>query len=109
MSEPYLVGVIGARGHTGQELLRLIGEHPELMLAYASSRELAGRKVTEVAPQIRDDAEFEALDASAAAPRRADAVILAMPDGAAGDYVEAFNREAPPSYPDRSVSGLSFR
>ena len=95
MSEPYLVGVIGARGHTGKELLRLIGEHPELMLAYASSREFAGRKVTDVTPELHDDVEFEALDATAAAPRRADAVILAMPDGAAADYVAAFESGAP--------------
>ena len=95
MSEPYLVGVIGARGYTGRELLRLIGEHPELMLAYASSRELAGRKVTDVTPQLHDDIEFEALDAQTAAPRRADVVILALPDGAAAPYVEAFEREAP--------------
>jgi len=95
MSEPYLVGVIGARGHTGKELLRLIGEHSELMLAYASSREFAGRKVTGVTPELHDDIEFEALDAAAAAPRRADAVILALPDGAAGAYVDAFEQEAP--------------
>ncbi len=95
MSEPYLVGVIGARGYTGRELLRLIGEHPELMLAYASSRELAGRKVTDVTPQLHDDLEFEALDPSEAAPRRADVVILATPDSAAAAYVEALEREAP--------------
>lgn len=93
MSEPYLVGVIGARGHTGKELLRLIGEHPELMLAYASSREFAGRKVTEITPELHDDIEFEALDASAATKRRADAVILALPDAAAGPFVDAFERD----------------
>ena len=95
MSEPYLVGVIGARGHTGRELLRLIGEHPELMLAYAGSRDMAGRKVAEIAPEIHDDIEFEALDAVAAAPRRADAVILATPDGAAAPFVAAFEGTAP--------------
>ncbi|MEL7486891.1 MAG: N-acetyl-gamma-glutamyl-phosphate reductase [Pseudomonadota bacterium] len=94
MSEPYLVGVIGARGHVGRELLRLIGDHPELMLAYAGSREFAGRRVAEIAPEIHDDIEFEALDAAAAAERRADAVILALPDGAAAGYVEAIEQAA---------------
>ena len=95
MSEPYLVGVIGARGHVGRELLRLIGEHPELMLAYAGSRDMAGRKVAEIAPEIHDDIEFESLDAAMAAPRRADAVILATPDGAAAPFVAAFEETAP--------------
>ena len=94
MSEPYLVGVIGARGHTGRELLRLIDGHPELMLAYASSREFAGQKVAAVAPEIHDDVEFEALTPEQAAPRRADVVILALPDGAAAPFVSAFEEEA---------------
>ena len=95
MTEPYLIGVIGARGHVGRELLRLIGEHPALMLAYAGSREFAGRKVVEMAPEIHDDIEFEALDPAAAAPRRADAVLLALPDGAGAPFVDAFESAAP--------------
>jgi len=95
MSEPYLVGLIGARGHTGRELLRLIAQHPELMLAYASSRELAGKHVTEIAPECVDGCDFEDLGPEEAAVRRADVVILALPDGAAGDYVRAYETLAP--------------
>lgn len=95
MSEPFLIGLIGARGHTGRELIRLIAGHPELMLAYAVSREFAGRKVSEIAPEDKDEAVFEALTPAEAAARRADAVILALPDGAGAAYVEAFDRRAP--------------
>ncbi len=95
MGEPYLVGLIGARGHTGRELLRLVAGHPDLMLAYASSREFAGRKVSEVAPELHDDVEFEDLSPEAAAPRRADAVILALPDRAGAPFVTAFEAQAP--------------
>ncbi len=95
MSTPYLVGLVGARGHTGRELLRLIAGHPELMLAYAVSREWAGRPVAEVAPEDQDECIFEALSPEEAARRRADVVILAMPDGAAGDYVYALEQHAP--------------
>ncbi|MEM9014973.1 MAG: N-acetyl-gamma-glutamyl-phosphate reductase [Pseudomonadota bacterium] len=95
MSEPFLVGVIGARGHTGRELLRLISGHPELMLAYAVSREYAGRPVSDIAPEDRDECVFEALTPEKAAPRRADAVFLATPDGASAPYIDAFEKEAP--------------
>jgi len=95
MSEPYLVGLIGARGHTGRELIRLIAGHPELMLAYAVSRELAGRPVAEIAPEDQDGCIFEALAPDEAARRRADVVILALPDGAASDYTAALEAEAP--------------
>ncbi len=95
MSEPFLVGLVGARGHTGRELIRLIAGHPELMLAYAVSREWAGRPVSEIAPEDQDECIFEALSPEEAAQRRADVVILAAPDGAAKPYVDAIERDAP--------------
>jgi N-acetyl-gamma-glutamyl-phosphate reductase len=95
MATPYLVGLIGARGHTGRELIRLIAGHPDLMLAYAVSRELAGRKVSEIAPEDKDECIFEALDPHEAARRRVDAAILALPDGAGAPFVEEFRRSAP--------------
>ncbi len=91
MSEPFLVGLVGARGHTGRELIRLIAGHPELMLAYAVSREFAGRPVASVAPEDKDECIFEALGPEEIARRRADVVILAAPDGAAAPYVEAID------------------
>ena len=103
MSTPFLVGLVGARGHTGRELIRLIAGHPELMLAYAVSRELAGRPVAEIAPEDKDECVFEALAPEEAAKRRADVVILALPDGAAASYVEAIERLAP----DRIIVDLS--
>lgn len=103
MSEPYLIGLVGARGHTGAELLHIIARHPELMLAFAVSREWAGRKVNEISPDILDESIFEALDPAEAARRRADAIILAMPDGAAAAYVEAINKTAP----DKIIVDLS--
>ncbi|MEO1252892.1 MAG: N-acetyl-gamma-glutamyl-phosphate reductase [Pseudomonadota bacterium] len=94
MSEPFLVGLVGARGHTGRELIRLIAGHPELMLAYAVSREFAGRRVATVAPEDKDECIFEALSPDEVSRRRADVVILATPDGAAADYVKAIERDA---------------
>lgn len=103
MSTPFLVGLVGARGYTGRELIRFIAGHPELMLAYAVSREWAGRPVAEIAPEDKDECVFEALTPEEAAKRRADVVILALPDGAAADYVAAIERHAP----DRIVIDLS--
>ncbi|MEM6415697.1 MAG: N-acetyl-gamma-glutamyl-phosphate reductase [Pseudomonadota bacterium] len=120
MSEPFLVGLIGARGHTGRELIRLISGHPEMMLAYASSREFAGRKVSEIAPEaVGEDCLFEALEPEAAARRRADAVILALPDGTSAPFMAAFEAIAPQRvqldlsadkrFDDRWVYGLPER
>ncbi|MHA6287544.1 N-acetyl-gamma-glutamyl-phosphate reductase [Maricaulis sp. CAU 1757] len=83
------VGLVGARGHTGRELLRLIAGRDDLELAYASSRELAGQAVAEMAPEVSGDLNFEALGPADVAARGADAVILAMPNGAAAPFVDA--------------------
>ena len=47
------VGIIGASGYTGGELLRLLANHPEVEVKYASSREYAGKPVTYVHPFLR--------------------------------------------------------
>ncbi|KAJ0404757.1 hypothetical protein P43SY_005581 [Pythium insidiosum] len=45
----YKVGLLGARGYVGREIIRLLGRHPELELVCASSRALVGQKVVDIA------------------------------------------------------------
>jgi len=89
------VGLIGARGYAGREMLRLIAGHPELELAFASSRELAGRPVRDAAPEVEDDVAFEALSPDEASARGADAIILGLPNGASRSFVERFDAVSP--------------
>ncbi|HEX9774885.1 MAG TPA: N-acetyl-gamma-glutamyl-phosphate reductase [Actinomycetota bacterium] len=74
------VGVVGASGYTGAELLRLVAGHPGLDLTLATSREFAGRAVSEVYPNLRIDLAFAELDAGAL--EDLDLVFLALPHGA---------------------------
>lgn len=85
------VGIIGARGHTGAELIRLIAGHPGLELAFVSSRELAGERVADHNPGFSGELRYENLDPEAAASRGADAVILALPNGKGEPIIEALN------------------
>jgi len=48
--EPLRVGIVGASGYTGAELVRLVALHPRLELAYVGAREKAGRPLAEVLP-----------------------------------------------------------
>jgi N-acetyl-gamma-glutamyl-phosphate reductase len=92
------IGLIGARGHVGRELLRLVAGHPALALAYASSRELAGQPVDAMdsgGPADAGGLRFEDLDAEACARRGADAVVLALPNGLAAPYVAAIAAARP--------------
>lgn len=89
------VGLVGARGHTGAELIRLIARHPQLELAFVSSRELAGQPVSAHIEGFAGELRYENLGHEQVAARGADAVILALPNGKAGDIVAALEAQAP--------------
>ncbi|HET9819471.1 MAG TPA: N-acetyl-gamma-glutamyl-phosphate reductase [Rhodanobacteraceae bacterium] len=89
------IGIVGARGHTGAELIRLIARHPTTQLAFVSSRELDGQRVADHGDAYRGDLRYENLDPRAVAAKRADVVILALPNGKSEPFVEAIEAEAP--------------
>ncbi len=89
------VGLVGARGHTGAELIRLIARHPQLELAFVSSRELVGQPVSAHIEGFAGELRYENLGHEQVAARGMDAVILALPNGKAGDIVAALGSQAP--------------
>ena len=95
MNEKKTVGIVGARGHTGAELIRLVARHPKLQLAFVSSRELDGQRVSEHVAEITGDLRYENLSHADVAKKCADAVVLALPDGKAGEIVAAIDMEKP--------------
>jgi N-acetyl-gamma-glutamyl-phosphate reductase len=94
-SSSFTVGIVGARGHTGAELIRLVAAHPNLQLGFVSSRELAGQRVSDHFPQWQGELQFENLDADAVAAKGVDAVILALPNGLAAPFVAALETAKP--------------
>jgi N-acetyl-gamma-glutamyl-phosphate reductase len=84
------VGIVGARGYTGAELIRLIAAHPALELAYVSSRELAGQRVDSQLPDYRGDLRYSAPAHEDLPGLGADIVVLALPNGKAAACVAAF-------------------
>jgi N-acetyl-gamma-glutamyl-phosphate reductase len=92
---PYALGVVGARGYVGAELLALLAAHPDFAVALVTSREHAGRPAASVVPGLPAGLSFEALGAAGCAGRRLDAYVLALPNGQAAEYAEAIGRERP--------------
>ena len=91
----FTVGIVGARGHTGAELVKLIAAHPQLALGFVSSRELAGQRVADTYPEIASELAFENLDADAVAAKGVDAVILALPNNLSAPFVTALDAARP--------------
>ncbi|MGN6225214.1 N-acetyl-gamma-glutamyl-phosphate reductase [Pseudoxanthomonas sp.] len=89
------VGIVGARGHTGAELIKLIARHPRLELAFVSSRELDGQKVSDHIAGFSGELRYENLSHEQVGAKGADAVILALPNGKAVELVAAIDVQAP--------------
>lgn len=79
------VGVIGASGYAGGEVLRLIAGHPDLELAVATADSSAGKPVAEVHQNLAGQAGIGDLvfaPHEAAASAGCDLAFLALPAGA---------------------------
>ena len=85
------VGIVGARGHVGAELIALIAAHPNFELAFVGSRELAGQLVSQHHPQVRGELRYTALRPDELPALGAQAIVLAMPNGRAGEAVAAID------------------
>ena len=95
-SAPLEVALIGARGYTGAELIKLLLAHPRFTLAHLSSRELAGQPVSTLVPEAPPELRFTTLEPADVARHRGVAVwVLALPNGLAAPWVAAIDRAAP--------------
>lgn len=77
------VGIVGATGYTGVELLRLLVRHPNVEITCITSRAEAGRPVAELYPSLRGHLDLRFTEPDAAALKGCDAVFFATPHGVA--------------------------
>ena len=89
MSASCIVNLVGGRGYTGSELLRLIAGHPDMDLGMASSRSHAGQSIRSTCDGWPDDDRtFTQLEPDGITAYPADAWVLALPNGLAAKWVE---------------------
>ncbi|MBW8312776.1 MAG: N-acetyl-gamma-glutamyl-phosphate reductase [Rhizobium sp.] len=91
MAERISLGLVGARGYVGAELIRLVAAHPRFELAFVSSRERDGQRLAEHEPAYTGELRYTNLDATAAAGQGTDALVLALPNGMAANFVAALD------------------
>lgn len=89
MADRLTLALLGARGHTGGELLKLLSNHPRFQVVLAGSRELAGQDV----PGF-EGLTFQEVEPETLANSPTDAVVLALPNGLSGDYVKAVDPDS---------------
>ena len=84
------VGVLGASGYAGYELLRLLAGHPEMAVVYATGDTAAGELATDLHPALAPfyaGLRLSAFDADDAAGL--EVVFSALPNGPAQEVVPA--------------------
>ncbi|MDC0673049.1 N-acetyl-gamma-glutamyl-phosphate reductase [Nannocystis radixulma] len=85
----FTLGLVGARGHVGGELARLLAGHPGLRLARAASRQGVGEPLRAHLAHAPEDIVLEDMSPETIASWPVDAVVLALPNGLAAGYADA--------------------
>src|SRR5918998_4676110 len=72
-------GIYGATGYTGYETIKLLRRHPDVRIAFATSRSYAGKRLSDAFPDVDPLPMIAAEDAD---PSACDVVFLCLPHGA---------------------------
>ena len=84
--------IVGALGFSGEEVIRLLSQHPEAELCAVTSRSLAGQKVADHLPKlshiVKDLTFTESSPQALAENKEIDTVFLALPHGVSFEYAE---------------------
>src|SRR3546814_12669055 len=86
------IGILGASGYTGAELVRLLARHPQIEIGPLTADRQAGKPLAEVFPHLGglglpdlvkvDDADWDGVDA----------VFCGLPHGTTQDIIAALPR-----------------
>ncbi|KAL7933321.1 hypothetical protein V8C35DRAFT_281142 [Trichoderma chlorosporum] len=92
---PTRIGLIGARGYTGQALIDLINEHPNMDLRHVSSRELKGQELKgytkrKIIYENLSPEDVAQLDKDG----KVDCWVMALPNGVCQPFVQALGQSS---------------
>ncbi|MBL6445127.1 N-acetyl-gamma-glutamyl-phosphate reductase [Fulvivirga sp. 29W222] len=96
------IGIIGATGYTGSELVRILLNHPEVDIAAITSESRKGDQFAEVHPFFRGLIDQQLVSIKDIESMDLDVVFLALPHGVSMDFVKD---HADKPYPVIDLSG----
>ena len=88
------IGVIGASGYAGGELLRLLAGHPEFEVCCVTAHSNAGEPITAVHPQLNSYAGQKFSSFNASDFERCEVIFLALPHGESAAVIASLNPKA---------------
>ena len=93
MGKKKRIGIIGATGYTGSELVRILVNHPEVEIALITSESRAGEKFSDIHTSFRGIVDIVLQPASQVEKADLDLVFLALPHGVSMDFVKKHHRK----------------
>jgi N-acetyl-gamma-glutamyl-phosphate/LysW-gamma-L-alpha-aminoadipyl-6-phosphate reductase len=82
------VGIVGASGYTGGELLRLLLQHPEVEVTQITSESNLGKFAYQVHPHLRNQTQLRFISPETLQP--VDVLFLALPHGEAQKHIARY-------------------
>lgn len=84
----YKVGIVGASGYTGSELVRLLAHHPDVTLEFVTSETYTGKRISDIYPHLQDLVDIELISMNQISDTDPDLVFLALPHGVSMNFVK---------------------
>lgn len=82
------IGIIGATGYTGSELVRILANHPEAEISYITSEARAGENFSDVHPQFEGIFHQNLISSNEIDHHDVELVFLALPHGVSMEFVK---------------------
>jgi len=84
----YKVGIVGATGYTGSELVRILISHPSVEIAVITADSRKGERFVDVHPQFQGIFDAPLVGIEEIDTHELDMVFLALPHGISMDFVK---------------------
>jgi len=82
------VGIVGASGYSGEELLRILLRHPYCNISFITSRQYEGKTLSDVFPKFSSTLKFQSPDLENLINKNIKYVFMALPHGVAAESAE---------------------
>ena len=82
------IGIIGATGYTGSELVRILLNHPDVEISFITSESRKGEKFSDVHPFFKNICDQTLISIKDIGKHEVELVFLALPHGVSMDFVK---------------------
>lgn len=86
----FRVGIVGATGYTGSELVRLLSQHPDVTIDFVTSETYQGKNISSIHPHLLDAVDIELKSINDIEHFEPDVVFLALPHGVSMDFIKKY-------------------